>query len=104
MAQQKLTQGWINKLKPDGSADLIYWDEGLGRFGVRVKRGRISYMVQYRPAMKAKGVSAKSRRYTIGQHPTWTLDEAREEGKRLLREADSGRDPLQERRVWIGVS
>jgi hypothetical protein len=98
MAKRKLTQGWINKLRPDGDGDEVIWDEGQERFGIRVKKGRISYMVQYRPAMKAKGVAAKSRRYTVGQHPTWTLEAAREEGRRLLREADSGRDPLQERR------
>lgn len=31
MAKQKLTQGWINKLKPDGDGDAIYWEEGQER-------------------------------------------------------------------------
>jgi len=65
------------------------WDTVVPGFGVRCTLGGIkSFVVQQR-------VNGVERRVTIGQFGTWTLDQAREEARTLLRDMDRGIDPVQ---------
>jgi hypothetical protein len=85
----KLTQRSIDALRP---GEAVHWDVAIPRFGLRVKpTGVKSYLIQYR---NPQGVS---KRLTIGQHGTWTPELARERAKELLRQVDTGNDPVEAR-------
>ena len=89
----KLTKRLIDNLTSDGS-DRIEWDTELRGFGVRVTpKGVKSFIIQYRNA------SGRSRRHTIGQFGTWTVDEARTEARALLVAVDKGNDPAEDKRL-----
>jgi integrase len=75
----------------DGKLYAIVYDTDVKGFGLRItKAGARAFVLNYR----AKGIE---RRYTIGAHPDWKVNAAREEAKRLKREIDRGRDPMEER-------
>ena len=90
-----LTIKSVKALKPDGR-DKIFFDDDLPRFGVRVRpSGAKTYVIQYR------NERGKTRKKTIGGAEgsgAWTLPEARERAKELLREVDSGVTPLRSTR------
>ncbi len=89
----KLTKRLIDNLTNDGG-DRIEWDTELRGFGVRVTpKGVKSFVIQYRNA------SGRSRRHTIGQFGTWTVDEARTEARSLLVAVDKGNDPAEDKRL-----
>lgn len=96
MPSAKLTKSSIERLANDGSSDIIFWDEALPGFGLRVKpNGTKSYVVQYRNRM-----TGRSRRKTIGRHgPLMTLHQARETAKSLLAKVLHGADPVVEMRA-----
>lgn len=74
-----------------GKAHVIYYDEQIPGFGIRVtKAGARAFILNYH-------VSGRERRITIGRHPAWTAAAARERAKELRREIDQGHDPLDER-------
>jgi len=78
---------------PPGQGEDVYFDTDLNRFGLRVyPSGRRSYFVQYRNR------SGRTRKYGIGPHGVFTVDEARKEARSLLADADRGGDPAAERR------
>ena len=87
-----LTIKSVKALKPDGR-DKIFFDDDLPRFGVRVRPSGVkSYVIQYR------NQAGKTRKKTIGGAEgsgAWTLPEARERAKELLRDVDSGSDPVE---------
>jgi len=90
----KLTKSYVDKIAASGG-DVIYWDDALPGFGLRVKpAGAKSFLVQYRN--RETGVS---RRKTIGQFgPLMTLHQAREIARGLLADAIRGGDPVAEKR------
>jgi integrase len=83
---------------PAGSATQITWDkdgdgtaEALAGFGVQLfATGRKSYVVQYR-------VGRKSRRMSLGSTSKRTVDQAREEARKILVRALSGEDAAEAR-------
>ena len=80
-----------------GKAHVIYYDEQIPGFGLRVtKAGARAFILNYH-------VSGRERRFTIGRHPAWTALAARERAKELRREIDQGHDPLDERQERRGV-
>lgn len=96
MPSAKLTKSSIDRLANDGPSDVIFWDEALPGFGLRIKpSGTKSFVVQYR-----NRTTGRSRRKTIGRHgPLMTVHQARETAKSLLAEVLRGADPVVELRA-----
>lgn len=94
MNKNKWTKTDIEKLEVPAAGQALYWDSGKGAltgFGVRVSSsGKRCYIAQSR-------VNGKTRRVTIGEHGTWTVDQARDEARSLLLGMDKGVDPKAEK-------
>lgn len=89
-----LTKGRIDRLKhdPNGPATQIEYDDEIPGFGVRLyESGRKAFVVWYRTA------SGRKRMQTIGAFGPWTLQQAREEAREIIVEANRGSDPMAER-------
>jgi Arm DNA-binding domain len=88
----KLTQANIDQLAlPPGKIDVIFFDDDLPGFGLRLRAGGSrGYVVQY-----ALGI--RSRRMTIGTTKILTLEKARETARNILARARLGHDPAAER-------
>ena len=88
----KLTQRTVLGTQPDSSRDLYFWDDEIPGFGLRVKpTGVRSFMVQYR---NSGGIS---RRITLGRCGVLTVEQARNQAKRVLADVVRGGDPATER-------
>ena len=73
MPRAKLTKSVIDAL-PTPSSELVYWDETLPGFGVKVTpTGRKVFVVLYRTV----GAGSRLRKYTIGPYGRVTLHVAR---------------------------
>lgn len=98
MATEKLTDGYVEGLAPDGR-DQTIWDTGCPRLGLRITpAGRKLYVVQYR-AKPAPGVPSTSRKVTIGEHDgtLWNVTKARAQARKVLGAVDAGGDPVADR-------
>jgi integrase len=85
----RLTKRVVDSLTP-GPRDVIYWDEALHGFGVRVwPTGRKVYVAMTR-------VKGRLRKVTIGSHGTMTPDQARTRAHEIISEAKAGRDPVRD--------
>lgn len=95
MRSLKLTKTSVEKLQVS-EKELIFWDEALRGFGVRVKpNGTKSYVVQYRNRK-----TGRSKRKTIGQvGPLVSCAAARKEAMRILSTAAQGGDPVEDARA-----
>jgi integrase len=71
------------------TGQVIYRDDELIGFGLRVTRGSMSYIVECR-------VNGINRRITIGPHGRLDPSTAREEAQKLLAVMTRGRDPREE--------
>lgn len=90
----KLTVALVRRLTEEESpsAELWVWDSALPRFGLRVRKPAQSgkpwpsaYFVQWK-----RGAGGRMK---VGAPATHSLEEARGEARKVLREADAGRDP-----------
>jgi len=79
----KLTEASVGKVKRQaaGKSDHIEWDDALPGFGLRVRDGRATWIVQYK-------IGAKHRRITLGSTEQLTAEQARygwksQDGKKL---------------------
>ena len=78
-----------------GVGRLIYWDEDLAGFGLRVEpSGKKTFFVRYRPG---GGRNAPKRFLTIGRYGKLTPDQARSEARKVLSAGELGLDPAAER-------
>lgn len=95
MPNQRLTKSFVDHIAPT-QADVIYWDDALPGFGLRVKPSSVkSFVVQYRNRQ-----TGRSRRKTIGKYgPTLSLHAAREIAKGCLADVLRGGDPVAENRA-----
>jgi len=88
----RLTKRMVETLRPV-EKPYFAWDEGDGAvkgFGIAVHpSGKLSFIAQFRIG---KGRAAQSRRVTIGAFGTFTVEEAREKARDLIRDAASGID------------
>jgi hypothetical protein len=86
-----LTERSAKSAETGGRRSPIYYDEEVIGFGLQVRdNGRKTFTLDYT-------VEGRRRRYFIGDYPGWSVASAREEAKRLKREVDAGRDPLDRR-------
>ena len=89
----RLTKRFIDSVcanLPD--KDVTYWDETLKGFGLRVQKGgAASYIIMYRTR------EGRLRKLTIGAVGKSTPDEARNEARQKLAEAERGGDPAGDR-------
>lgn len=95
MPRSRLSKTAIDAF-PRPSAELVYWDETLPGFGVKVTpKGRKVFVVLYRTG----GRGSQLRKYTIGPYGRVTLHVARAEAQRVLAARADGRDPAGEKRA-----
>ena len=94
MPRTRLIKSIIDALpKPD--KEIVYWDESLPGFGLKVTpKGRKVFIVLYR----AGGSGSRLRKYTIGPYGRVTLHNARLEAQKVLAARLEGRDPATEKR------
>lgn len=87
-----LTNTSVNKLPAPEGAKSFHFDDHRDAprgFGVKVtKAGAKSFILRY-------NFDGKVRLKVIGAHPTWSIEQAREEAKKLRRQIDAGTDPLE---------
>src|SRR5215212_11864994 len=94
MPRARLTKSVIDAL-PTPSSELVYWDETLPGFGVKVTpAGRKVFIVLYRAA----GAGSRLRKYTIGPYGRVTLPMARAQAQKTFAARLDGRDPAAEKR------
>ncbi len=88
-----LTRAAVAKLSlPDGQSDIVYWDDDLRGFGVRIRAGgKKSWVVVYR---NAEGVQ---RKMTLSEVPITSVDQARAAAERVLRSVGDSKDPHAEK-------
>ena len=72
------------------NGQVIFRDDKLPGFALRVTRGCKSYIVESR-------VNGANRRITIGKHGAWTAEAARKRARELLAEMSAGRDPRRQK-------
>ncbi|MEP4699614.1 MAG: Arm DNA-binding domain-containing protein, partial [Parasphingorhabdus sp.] len=94
MPNYHLTKSKIDRIKAT-EKEVVYWDEALSGFGLRVKPSGVkSFVIQYRNRQ-----TGRSKRKTLGRYgPTLSLNEAREMARGLLADVLRGADPVAEAR------
>src|SRR3954447_15891690 len=94
MPRARLTKSVIDAL-PTPSSELVYWDETLPGFGVKVTpSGRKVFVVLYRTA----GAGSRLRKYTIGTFGRVTLNQARVTAQKVFVAKLDGRDLAAEKK------
>ncbi|MER9142037.1 site-specific integrase [Mesorhizobium sp. M0871] len=88
MAQGRITKRTVDAIRTTGK-DFVHWDGELTGFGVRVRSsGSKSFVAVYRIG----GRNTPLRRVTIGAVGKIEADAAREQAKRIIRQAELGQD------------
>jgi len=83
----KLTMRYVENVKPPKHGRLSIWDRSLPGFGLRISdKGRKSWVVMYRH-------EGRQCRMTIGTYPVFSLAEAREQARSVMRDVELGLDP-----------
>ena len=89
----KLTAGNVKTLiAPAGKDDVVIWDDSMPGFGVRLRGGNRTFLVQFR-------VGGQQRRAGLGDVRKMTLEEARKVARRRFAQAQLGQDPAADRRM-----
>lgn len=87
MTRRKFTEQWLRSIKTPKTERLEFVDALCPGLYLRVSpRGIRSFSALSR-------VAGRLVRVTIGRHPRWSVAEAREEARTLLRAMDAGTDP-----------
>src|SRR5262245_39843440 len=83
----RFTDAYVRKLAlPADKSDHIAWDPDLPGFGVRLRPGKASYVVQYR-------VGAEQRRKSLGDVRKVTVEDARGIARKRFAQIELGIDP-----------
>jgi integrase len=89
-----MTKSAIDGL-PVAEKDMVYWDQGLPGFGVKVTpRGRKVFIAMYRVG----GAGSRLRKYTVGPYGRITLAMARAQAQKIFAARLDGRDPAEEKK------
>ena len=87
----KLTDRSLRELPAPKSGNKLYYDQAEPGFALRVTSADArSFVLNYRHL-------GRERRITIGAYPTWSVTAAREQARKLRRQVDDGKDPLDAR-------
>lgn len=90
MPKLHLTDTACKKLRAPAERHQIYYDDVVPMFGLCITaKGARSFLVRYR-----RKDDGKERSMVIGDFPTWSAVQARNEAKRIRRDVDLGLDPL----------
>ena len=89
----KITKRVLDAEEPDGS-DRIVWDDELKGFGLRLRGGSKTFIVQY----KLGGRGGQNRRILLGKVGVLTSEEARTRARRHLSQVADGKDPAADAR------
>lgn len=90
----RLSKTIVGGLQP-APKDIVYWDETLPGFGVKVTpAGKKVFIALYRTG----GAGSRLRKYTIGPFGRVTLHGARAEAQKVFAAKLEGRDPAAEKR------
>ncbi|MBZ0188713.1 MAG: Arm DNA-binding domain-containing protein [Candidatus Obscuribacterales bacterium] len=95
----KLTKSFVKSISFPSSGQIIFRDDQLPGFGLRVTPGSKTYIVEAR-------VNGVARRITLGKDGLLTPATARKKARRLQAMMAAGKDPMLEkqRRNIIGVT
>jgi integrase len=92
----RITKRYVDSLKGN-AADLVYWDDDLTGFGVRVRpSGGRSYVFAYRAGGGRRG---RLRKMTLGAVGRMTPDQARKAAQDANARAMAGEDPAAEKQA-----
>lgn len=93
-AKLKLTKASVEKCAVGADRrQVIFWDTEMRGFGLRVGPNTKTYIFQ------RDLPGRRTRRMTIGRHPTWSPEEARKEARSLAVRVDKGEDPAVTKRA-----
>jgi integrase len=97
MPTRKLTDLFVERVKPPASGRAEYFDASFGGLSLRVtERGVKSWGVLYR-------MNGRLRRYTIGTYPAIKPAQARREATTALERVRQGIDPTAEKRARLAT-
>lgn len=83
----RFTDAFVRKLAlPAGKTDHIQWDPDLPGFGVRLRPGKASFIVQYR-------IGTDQRRKSLGDVRKLTVEDARSVARKRFAQIELGVDP-----------
>ena len=85
----KLSKGTVTALTAD-KPDCVVWDDTLPGFGVRIRAGKKSWLVQYR-------INGQQRREKLGDVRQVSLDDARSIARKRFAQIELGQDPAADR-------
>jgi integrase len=87
LPRHKLTDAFLRNLKPPATGQVEYWDALTPGFGVRVSYGG-------RKAFQAlTRIDGRLQRFTLGSYPKMALVDARDQAKRIIKDAAKGVSP-----------
>ena len=91
----KITQDKVTRiLLPQGKSEHIVFDETMPGFGIRIRAGdkgeHRTFIAQYK-------IGSKHRRITLGNVRKVTLENARQEARRIFGKVANGHDPANEK-------
>jgi len=91
----KFTQRAIDKFKIEaGKAEHIEFDDGMPGFGLRI---RVGDKAQHRTFIAQYKIGSKHRRINLGDVRKVTLENARQEARRIFGKVANGHDPANEK-------
>jgi integrase len=89
----KVTKSLIDKISAPKIGQVFYRDDLLRGFAVRVTASLVkSFIIE-------KRIDGKVKRITIGRYPDLTVEQARQQGQKLLGKIASGIDPVAEKKA-----
>ena len=105
MPTVKLTARAVENIRPPQTGRTEYWDQSVsadaslpGSFGLRVtSNGVMTWVLMYRVENPTNPTRKKQRRMTLGGYPAYSLAQAREQAREMLKLAGQGIDPVMAR-------
>jgi len=88
----RITNSFVERAELPAQGQLIYRDQTLKGFGLRVTSGGVKAFIL------EKRINRRVRRIKVGRYPELTAEQARKQAQILLGAIACGRDPIRERR------